>query len=563
MSEADDKILIKISWEHDEENINIKFMKERRDIKLIVHWGIFKEFPIQEWYHPKNINLPKGTMEYDSHALQTEFNKDKDNEIIKFTLNKKEGIGLTFVFYEPINKIWYNNNSKDFQIFFNSQEKIRNSMNILLYKKENKGLSFIFDDPNYENDNKINKKEKETLVPRNIFSVLKYNKAIIQLILDSINFGINMKNLIEKEKKLNPKQFIDVNTALNLERTDKELFSLGLLGDHLQKYGAKVEIAKEKNEIKEEKKNTINFFFNTIINETIYQKKIYNWCFDFGDTINEEYLNDNNKFEILKEKIKRKISKEYNILKDDIIIASPQKGSLLVPVISQQDIFNDLILEDLKSKLKDDDDKEFEESKNVKDIIIGNIISFCKLGKDLLDSKGNRFDNVWGFDEKRGNIPYNPPYEWIGIGLNVLDKYDNGDNTWIGKKNIKGEWAVAYHGVGRCQESNQGEDMTKKIIEGKFKFGITNLHEDCEDKYHPGQKVGVGVYCTPNIKIAEYYSGVSEKNGQKYKSVLMVRVRPDTIRCCKEHDNAKDIWIVNGTYDEIRAYRILYKLLKN
>ena len=47
------KILVNISWEHDEENINIKFMKNADDIKLILHWGIFKKIPILEWHHPK------------------------------------------------------------------------------------------------------------------------------------------------------------------------------------------------------------------------------------------------------------------------------------------------------------------------------------------------------------------------------------------------------------------------------------------------------------------------------------------------------------------------------
>ena len=36
----------------------------------------------------------------------------------------------------------------------------------------------------------------------------------------------------------------------------------------------------------------------------------------------------------------------------------------------------------------------------------------------------------------------------------------------------------------------------------------------------------------------------------------MVRVNPESIRGCKCN---KDYWVVNGTNDEIRPYRILYK----
>ena len=83
------------------------------------------------------------------------------------------------------------------------------------------------------------------------------------------------------------------------------------------------------------------------------------------------------------------------------------------------------------------------------------------------------------------------------------------------------------------------------------------MHKDCYDVFHPGQKVGRGVYCTPSIKTAgDYYSGISEINGIKYKTVLMVRVKPEAIRNCKCYD---DYWVVNGTTDEIRPYRILYK----
>ena len=82
------------------------------------------------------------------------------------------------------------------------------------------------------------------------------------------------------------------------------------------------------------------------------------------------------------------------------------------------------------------------------------------------------------------------------------------------------------------------------------------MHKDCYDVFHPGQKVGRGVYCTPSIKTAgDYYSGISEINGIKYKTVLMVRVKPEAIRHCKCYD----YWVVNGTTAEIRPYRILYQ----
>ena len=96
----------------------------------------------------------------------------------------------------------------------------------------------------------------------------------------------------------------------------------------------------------------------------------------------------------------------------------------------------------------------------------------------------------------------------------------------------------------------------EKIYKKKFKPGCGQVHEDCDDKLHPGHKVGKGVYCTPKIESAEEYAGISEINGEKYKTVLMTRVNPEAIRNCNCRD---DYWVVNGTPDEIRPYRILYK----
>ena len=104
--------------------------------------------------------------------------------------------------------------------------------------------------------------------------------------------------------------------------------------------------------------------------------------------------------------------------------------------------------------------------------------------------------------------------------------------------------------------SDEVKDITGKIIVGGFKKGPRQTHRECDDVLHKGKKVGEGIYCTPLIKTAEEHAGKSQINGISYKTVLMVRVRPDAIRKCACQD---DFWVVNGTTDEIRPYRILYK----
>ena len=185
-----------------------------------------------------------------------------------------------------------------------------------------------------------------------------------------------------------------------------------------------------------------------------------------------------------------------------------------------------------------------------------------KLTRNQLDPRGNRVDG-WGIGEQRGGKDYDPPLGWKGIGLRVIDKYDNGDNTWIGMKNVPGEWCVAYHGVASGQSSDNVKKVTGNIYKSSFKPGKGQAHEFCDDQFHPGQKVGRGVYCTRTIKTAaDKYAGISEINGIKYKTVLMVRVKPEAIRHCDTCLDSKapfDYWVVNGTTDEIRPYRILYQ----
>ena len=170
----------------------------------------------------------------------------------------------------------------------------------------------------------------------------------------------------------------------------------------------------------------------------------------------------------------------------------------------------------------------------------------------MLDSKGNKLDG-WSINEKRGEFEYDPPLGWIGFGLKVKGKYE--DDYWIDKNN-KLNWCNAYHGVAK----NQSSDSIKKIIGIIYKSGFKNSHGQAyqfyDDIYHKGKKVGNGVYFSRKINVAESYAGIININGIKYRTVLMVKLKPSSLRCCKE---LNDYWIVNGTPDDTRPYRILLK----
>ena len=324
----------------------------------------------------------------------------------------------------------------------------------------------------------------------------------------------------------------------------------------MENLGIKTVIEKSDQDDDDEGLTSLQFISNGMIG-----KRKYDLHFEFEEKRKKELLNNKKEYEKFKKKLQQKLSKDYNIPMDKIIVTIPQKGDFHVQVIFQSEEFNDIDLNEFKNKFKND--PNFKELSNLKEIHTDVIMGGCKLKKSILDPKGNRSDG-WGIGEKRGGLPYDPPLGWIGIGLNVLDKY--GDQAWIGMSNSPGEWCVAYHGVGCRQTSNNVKKIIGNIVKSNFKPGSRQAHKNCPDQYHPGQLVGTGVYCTPTIKTAgEQYAGISEINGVKYKTVLMVRVKPEAIRHCDVCINSRapyNYWVVNGTEDEIRPYRILYKKVK-
>ena len=403
-----------------------------------------------------------------------------------------------------------------------------------------------------ENQKKLREKKENT----DIMTEEQKNKKINEVLEDMCIYGAITKKEIKEEKEKHPEKFVETSEALNMENQDEGLFALGLLSQNLENLGIETAIEKNANSNEQDNDSTgLQFITNGMTN-----KKKYDLHFELGEERNEELLNNEGEFEKFKENLKLKLSKDYNLPPEKIIITLPQKGSFHVQVIFQSQDFANLDKNQFINKFKND--PEFKELSNLKDIHEDVIMGAVKLTKNQLDPRGNRNDG-WGVGEKRGGKDYDPPIGFNGIGLKVWDKYDNGDNTWLGMDNVPGEWCVAYHGVASGQTSDNVKDVTGKIVKSTFKAGGGQAHAGCDDQYHPGKKVGVGVYCTPTIKTAsEQYAGISVINGIQYKTVLMVRVKPSAIRHCDKCGDSRapyNYWVVNGTTDEIRPYRILYK----
>ena len=70
------------------------------------------------------------------------------------------------------------------------------------------------------------------------------------------------------------------------------------------------------------------------------------------------------------------------------------------------------------------------------------LVDSCFIPLTMLDKILDCITEWW---ENKQNGPqrylknFISPVGWIGIGINALDKYDNGNNEWLGTSNCKGE----------------------------------------------------------------------------------------------------------------------------
>ena len=137
---------------------------------------------------------------------------------------------------------------------------------------------------------------------------------------------------------------------------------------------------------------------------------------------------------------------------------------------------------------------------------------------------------------KRGGMEYIRPYGWKRIALNVKKKY--GSDDWLGCYGYEGEWAVSYHGTSK--EAAEEISRTKYDLSKGKKFTF-----------------GVGIYSSPDPKIAEHYARSFEYEGKLYKVILQNRVNMHSTK----HIKAKNFFLTIAE-DDIRPYAILFKKVK-
>lgn len=253
--------------------------------------------------------------------------------------------------------------------------------------------------------------------------------------------------------------------------------------------------------------------------------------------------------EIFKEDLRKKISEALNCPIDNVIILNIAKGSISV----------DILILEVNQKNKNLGDSHVD---IIKQQMVGKLIgTFGKidirqrektylLSLDDFDSRGDfQFPNDSGDIQKRGGLDYyQPNNQFFRKGLKVLDKYPQ--DGWLNMDGNPNEWAVAFHGI-----SSNPDFVLPKVINEGMREGPAQAYADyiCQ---RSGQRVGVGVYCTPNINVAltGYTSQKMNVQGKNYSVIMQCRVKPSAIKWTQ----AQDYWVINDPKD-IRPYGIIFK----
>ena len=458
--------------------------------------------------------------------LKLEEEKKKKDEIINIKINKED---ISETNDESIsvkkNMINFDINKKLFDIKrsnqgLNSRNKIKiklkniNSLNKIIKRKKEDELSNILKKANLLKDlNNVQENLNEKL--EFVAEVDKYIQKEIKNDKDD--------NLITPEKAV---YYVD-NHILRF---------LGYFGSELNLRNCKTYI--EKNPTK----YALREIIFRIIASGLATQKIYKLYLD-----NEEYKakfkEDENEWINFLDNIKLLISNKFNILDDDIYFfkSNYTKFEIYLLIYDKKIIGVEELLR--KNNLK---------------VVTCNLLNNVILSPNIFETEFCKDQNEWPKKNlMRGGKQYYPPYGWYGIGLRVSKKYGK-SLKWLGNENEYGEWAVAYHSVGK----DNVFDKIVNIICGNLKDEEGRLYKyeyNVNTNKNKYPFCGEGVCLFPNIEDAVKFSDKTSLGifNIKFQFVFMSRVNPNKIR---SPNGLPTKWILRGNSDEIRPYRLLIKI---
>ena len=394
-------------------------------------------------------------------------------------------------------------------------------------------------------------KDKKNNLDFSTYSILKEAVDYGEQTKVEINFDKenNKEKLVDEEKLIEENYlYQNIDYIGYAPKKEEEYTVLSLLSKIIKEKGIETAVYNES---------------SPSMNDSVIQmmcsnlSKKYDFIFDFGNEENKKILENKNECNELINIIKKNLSEKLNLKEEDIVLSIPKKGSVKISVaFVTQDVYK---TKELESKLKD-----VKELKALKKIHQTVLMEGCKLSRNIFDQGGNNRDPGWGIGEKRGGFDYIPPLGWIGYGLNVKGKYDEGNDDWLSYEHPKNEYAIAYYPIKNYYDDPK---EMKKLIASLCSNNTMNDNKDTfynifaneinirSENY---ELCGDGIYLFQDINIAENQASIIQVDKVAYKILIMCRVNPNKIRIPKSFPN---IWILNPNSFEIRQYRVLIKII--
>jgi hypothetical protein len=361
-------------------------------------------------------------------------------------------------------------------------------------------------------------------------------KKDVIIVLELIHkIGQLLKREIHYDKENSKDNILSIAQAVKSD--DTVIYFLGVLGEEFKNYGVNSIIEK-----KSQDPILMEGLFKVLFCRYSLSQKYYIRINSLP--LITRFIKNTKVYLDFIDNFKKKISEDYSIQDSKIFIIS-----------NRIDLceFNIVILNREEINLK-----RYESTYNIivkKRSLLGHV----KLSPDFFEKEFNREKYSWSKKNlKRGGEKYTPPLGWKGFALKVLNKYDNCDNSWLGNEGKKGEWAIAYHGIGK------GDEFIKlmNIILNNLRKGPGQLYKNLPNiRDNNKSLIGNGIYLSPNINEAERYAEKIKlgKRKSNFQFIIMCRVNPEKIR---EPGRIPINWIVDDDYDSIRPYRILVKETK-
>ena len=413
----------------------------------------------------------------------------------------------------------------------------------------NKCYQILEKNSNNNNNNNSNFNNYEDKIPE-YETIDTESNPLNKYIENAINISYTMKLEILKQQQSHPNLFVNIGTILsnpgllsNSEPSSEDYkYILCLIGKILENNGITVGIYKE-NKIKDRiDLSAIQFIFSGLINKKKYKLKF---------SVNEDNIicikHDLGYRKIFINKWKDIIANKLNIDKKYIILTNPRKEGKL---------FLDLAFNPQAPILKENVIRQKLVQGEIIDCQMVPLLEACRLSPSIFDVRYHKFynNNFNNNVQRRGGEEYLSPSSWTAYGINVIGKYDFGNNNWLGNNNGKGEFAVAYYGINNL--FNQNMNMVQNLLSlmGNQESGRTFINVN--NSRRPGEKCKTGAYFYRNPNYAENSSETIKIGGFDYKIMFMCRVNPSKIR---QPETFQDCWILNPTPNEVRPYKILIK----